>query len=206
MAWTGGKFAANVKLTPRAVSITLALLFTLIATTPTAAQTGSPSSYRDALIALYNATDGPNRINNANWLSDEPLGTWYGVATDDIGLVSELSLSENRLSRQIPMALGTLSNLALLHLDGNRLTGQVPTELGRLSNLAVLRLYGNQLSGALCHVLTELSALTELYFDDNAGLCASADDAFRQWMNGFGSTSVTSVRSTRPRSALPPAR
>ena len=161
---------------------------------------------RAAPMALYNAADGPNWINNANWLSDAPLDTWYGVATDDSGRVSELSLSENRLSGQIPMALGTLSNLAMLHLDGNRLTGQVPTELGRLSNLAVLRLDGNQLSGALSHVLTELSALTELYFDDNAGLCAPADDAFRQWMNGlrvnvgdvcpFDSTPIGSPTST----------
>ena len=104
------------------------------------------------------------------------------------------------------MALGTPSNLALLHLDGNRLTGLVPTELGRLSNLAVLRLDGNQLSGALSHVLTELSALTELYFDDNAGLCAPADDAFQKWVNGlrvnvgdvcpFDSTPIGSPTST----------
>ena len=148
-----------------------------------------PSDDRGALVALYNATDGPNWSKNANWLSDAPVDTWYGVTADDGGRVSELRLSENRMSGQIPMELGTLSNLAMLHLDGNRLTGQVPTELGRLSNLAALRLDGNQLSGALSHVLTELSALTELYFDDNAGLCAPADDAFQEWLNGISNRS-----------------
>ena len=34
---------------------------------------------RGALIALYNATDGPNWVDAENWLTDKPLGDWYGV-------------------------------------------------------------------------------------------------------------------------------
>ena len=124
MAWTGGTFAANLKPTLRAVSITLALLFTLIATTPTAAQTGSPSGDRDALAAFYNATDGPNWAKNENWLSDSPLESWYGVETDDGGRVTEVRLGENRLNGRIPVELGRLSNLTVLHLDGNQLSGE----------------------------------------------------------------------------------
>ena len=41
----------------------------------------SPTDHA-ALVALYNATDGPNWANNDNWLSDRPLGEWHGVATD----------------------------------------------------------------------------------------------------------------------------
>ena len=37
---------------------------------------------RAALTALYNATGGANWGNNTNWLSDGPLGEWYGVTTD----------------------------------------------------------------------------------------------------------------------------
>ena len=44
-----------------------------------------PGSDRDALVALYNATNGPTWANNTNWLSDEPLGEWYGVTTDGGG-------------------------------------------------------------------------------------------------------------------------
>ena len=33
---------------------------------------------REALIALYNATDGDNWENNTNWCSDKPLNEWYG--------------------------------------------------------------------------------------------------------------------------------
>ena len=33
------------------------------------------------LIALYNATGGANWSDNSNWLSTEPLNSWYGVTT-----------------------------------------------------------------------------------------------------------------------------
>ena len=34
---------------------------------------------RAALVALYNATDGPNWSHNTNWLSDLPISKWDGV-------------------------------------------------------------------------------------------------------------------------------
>ena len=53
----------------------------------------SPSlSDRDALVALYNATNGPNWTNNTNWLSNAPIGQWYGVTTNANGRVTELFL------------------------------------------------------------------------------------------------------------------
>ena len=48
---------------------------------------------RDALVALYNATDGPNWTNNTNWLSDRPIGEWYGVTTDAYGRITTCPLS-----------------------------------------------------------------------------------------------------------------
>ena len=47
---------------------------------------------RAALVALYNATDGPNWVNSDNWLTDAPLGDWYGVETDVSGRVVRLDL------------------------------------------------------------------------------------------------------------------
>ena len=37
---------------------------------------------RAALVALYNATDGPNWAEKDNWLTDKPLAQWHGVGTD----------------------------------------------------------------------------------------------------------------------------
>ena len=104
---------------------------------------------RTALVALYEATDGDNWTNNTHWLSDRPLGEWYGVVTNADGRVSWLNLSSNQLSGSIPPELGNLTNLTLLALSANQLSGSIPPELANLTNLSWLYLGGNQLSGCV---------------------------------------------------------
>ena len=118
---------------------------------------------REALVALYNAADGPNWSNNTNWLSDEPSGEWHGVGTDLIGRVLRLFLDDHQLSGEIPAELGNLANLETLGLSGNQLSGEIPPELGNLANLERLWLSGNQLSG---EIPAELSNLSNLEFLD----------------------------------------
>ena len=89
------------------------------------AQTNT-SNDRDALVAFYNAADGPNWRTATNWLSDRPLGEWHGVRTDGNGPVTGLYLSSNRLSGEIPPELGGLSNLEELVLSSNQLDGSIP--------------------------------------------------------------------------------
>ena len=102
-------------------------------------------SQREVLVALYNATDGPNWTNNTNWLTDNDISTWYGVGVSD-GSVTALNLGENNLTGELPAELGNLTNLTGLHLTQNALTGSIPSELGNLTNLIALWLWGNQLS------------------------------------------------------------
>ena len=123
---------------------------------------------RAALVALYNATDGPNWEYNANWLSDAPLREWYGVGTDSGGRVVWLSLTNNGLNGTIPPELGSLTNLSRLYLDGNQLSGSIPVELGSLTNLTSLYLGGNQLSGEIPAELGRLTNLTYLYLRGNS--------------------------------------
>ena len=134
-----------------------------VAATPTP----EPSPDRAVLVALYNATDGDNWTDKENWLSDESLGDWQGVTTDDEGRVIELHLWENNLIGEIPTELGDLSELTTLELQNNQLTGEIPSELGNLSNLSVLYLYENQLSGEIPSELGNLASLTELDLPGN---------------------------------------
>ena len=129
---------------------------------------------RAALVALYEATDGPNWVNSENWLTDAPLREWYGVDTDGSGQVVRLDLSgtwEGRiphgLTGPIPPELGKLSNLTTLDLGINDLTGPIPPELGNLTNLAWLYLAYNSLSGPIPPELGNLSGLTDLFLDHN---------------------------------------
>ena len=128
---------------------------------------GSVETDREALVALYNATDGENWNQSDNWLSDAPLGEWKGVLTDDRRVVV-LYLGDNGLTGEIPPELGSLSNLTALYLDTNALSGEIPPELGSLSNLTDLSLHGNDLSGAIPAELGSLSNLAELDLRNNA--------------------------------------
>ena len=136
----------------------------------TAEITVAPDLDRLALVALYEATDGPNWVNSENWLTDAPLGAWYGVDIDGAGRVVRLTLGgiwnleeqefeDNNLSGPIPTEIGSLTNLQYLNLGYNDLSGPIPTELASLTNLEFLNLSGNALSGP---IPTELASLTNL--------------------------------------------
>ena len=91
---------------------------------PPMAQT-SPETDREALIALYNATGGPNWSGDYNWLSGVPIGEWEGVATDGNGRVIGLALLGNQLSGEIPPELGNLANLEDLAREVKPLVDQL---------------------------------------------------------------------------------
>ena len=133
----------------------------------TATIPASPKSERDALVALYNATDGGRWRERANWVSDAPVGTWYGVTTDSNGHVTELDLSENQLKGPIPADLANLEQLEALYLNDNQLTGAIPAELGDLSRLVRLLLAGNELSGEIPEELGNLGSLELLLLGEN---------------------------------------
>lgn len=168
-------------------------------TTRIAARSGDAIGYaevtvnqdRQALTALYQATDGPNWDRNDNWLKDGPLDQWYGVSTRADGRVNALRLEWNNLIGPIPDELydlkglttilahgnqlsgsispeiGGFSELVTLHLADNGLTGALPPELGNLDNLYTLDLHGNSLSGMLPPRLGDLTRLVVLSLAGN---------------------------------------
>lgn len=127
----------------------------------------TPQDY-DALMALYNATDGDNWTNNSGWGQSCDLSTWYGVTTNSAGRVSRLLLPSNNLVGEIPIEVGDLSSLNWLYLDNNNLTGSIPSELGGYTNLIRLYLNGNDLTGSIPSELGALTSLQYLYLDNNS--------------------------------------
>ncbi len=119
---------------------------------------------RQVLVALHQATDGPNWTFRDNWVSDEPLSSWYGVTMDSDGSVTEIRLSGDVLNGSIP-DLGGLEKLTVLDLNTNQLTGTIPA-LGTLTNLTTLDLSDNQLTGMI-PALDTLTNLTTLDLSDN---------------------------------------
>lgn len=118
------------------------------------------------LVKLFNDTDGPNWTNNSNWLSNQPVRTWYGITVSGDN-ITEIKLKENNLTGSIPAELGQLTSLQFLSLDTNNLSGNIPAELGNLTNLDYLYLSGNQLSGNIPTELGNLNTLLLLYLAGN---------------------------------------
>lgn len=95
-----------------------------------------PQSERQALVALYGATDGHHWKDHEGWLG--PPGTecdWHGVSCTTIGdvgtVVTGIQLTENNVKGRIPAEMAELSHLEDLDIVGNRLTGIVPEPLVR---------------------------------------------------------------------------
>ncbi len=128
---------------------------------------GSPAMDREILVTFYNALDGPNWEDSGNWLTDAPLGEWYGVTTDDNGRVIWLSIEGNGLTGKIPPELGNLASLQYLRLRGEGLSGGIPPELGNLKQLYELYIYGTQLGGPIPPELGNIRLLSELHLIDN---------------------------------------
>jgi len=89
-----------------------------------------PHSERQALIALYQSTDGDNWIDKAGWKTP-PLHTdgfalpgteegWRGVTLRNHRVI-EIILNLNKLSGSIPESLGDLRMISSLDLSRNQL-------------------------------------------------------------------------------------
>ena len=59
------------------------------------------ASDREALVALYRSTDGPQWENNDGWNTKDDISLWKGVEVRG-GRVVELDLSDNNLQGNIP--------------------------------------------------------------------------------------------------------
>ena len=151
----------SIHVSPTATTIyTISSLIDAVCTAPSANLTGSTEIAIaikhpdfDALMDLYNATNGAGWTNNDGW-EDGAAGTdcqnvcsWEGVICYN-GRVGELQLNSHNLSGTLPASIGNLTNLVILDLSQNNLSNSLP-DLGNLTNLFQLFLYDNNFSGQL---------------------------------------------------------
>ena len=173
--------------------------------TPTPIAFEATTSEQEALVALYISTEGSRWRNNTNWLSDEPIDSWFGVETfggrvgalrlggnglrgeippelSQLNGLEVLDLGGGKLSGAIPEWLGDLNQLRYLYLDNNLFEGEVPAALGHLNRLELLTLHRSVgLHGALPETLTNITDLNSLYFFESR-LCAPLSDSFQAWI------------------------
>lgn len=153
-----------------------------------------PQEERDALISLYNATDGRNWKYRTLWStnpnSTSDVSNWYGIKVEKINgqdHVTEIDLSRNNLSGTLPdlTALSklkyiwlydnklnafqegdwNLSNLEYLNIENNELTN-LPLNFGKITSLRIVLLKGN-LIASLPESIGDLTSLNTLDLENN---------------------------------------
>ena len=126
-----------------------------------------PQTEKDALLALYNSTNGNNWTNKTGWDFSTPVTSgWYGITVTG-GHVTGIILSNNKLSGTIPAAIGQLTELQNLWLNNNQLNGTIPSSIGQLTKITRLYLHNNQLSGAIPAEIGLLTQILELFLYNN---------------------------------------
>lgn len=128
-----------------------------------------------ALVALYNATDGPNWAKRetahqsvACWLKG-PVTTWFGIGIprEEDGRVTYVSLSSLGMKGKVPEQVGDLTELTWLQLASGELEGEIPAFIENFKQLQWLNLEGNKFTGDIPTWLSTLTNLTNLSLDWN---------------------------------------
>ncbi len=126
-----------------------------------------PCSERDALIALYNSTNGSNWDNNTNWLSAQPVDDWYGVTVSG-GHVTSINLNGNNLNGSLTKEFTYLPYLEILNLSQNpNLSGTIPTDLFYLTHMKEIDFEGSGFQGNIPTVISNMSGLEKLNLKSN---------------------------------------
>ena len=109
--------------------------------------------------------DGILGIPDYQGCSEDEVELWSECYSIDN--TTELDLSGNELSGEIPSEIGELVNLNYINLRFNELSGLIPNSICGLTDLTTLSLSYNQLSGSIPDEIGNLINLESLYLQNN---------------------------------------
>ncbi len=119
---------------------------------------------KNALIALYNSTEGINW--SYPWDLTSHIENWQGVTLNNEGRITSLFLDHSNLKGILPEEICTLTELESLSLQYNALTGSIPATIANLSKLKIFLLNNTFIGGTIPSGLFEIQTLEYLSFGD----------------------------------------
>lgn len=111
-----------------------------------------PLTEREALIAIYKATNGKNWYRNEGWKSHQPLSEWEGITCNTKGEVIKIELSKNNLQGELPDVFYAFRSLERLMLRSNVLKGELPKSLSQLPDNCRINVQYNRLKTTTFYV------------------------------------------------------
>lgn len=123
---------------------------------------------RDALVAIYTATNGPAWTKPNNWNTDAHYCSWTGVTCNSAAAVISLDLSEMGMSNALPQEIGCLQFLKTLYVNENpNMVSSIPEAICALENLQYLQMINAGLSGDIPTCLCNLAFAQYIYLSNN---------------------------------------
>ncbi|KAL8538246.1 hypothetical protein ACS0TY_000283 [Phlomoides rotata] len=137
----------------------------------------------------------PSKVSFLDLHSNSLQGTFPSSICSMTGL-SILSLSDNKLSGNIPECL---PNLSVLDLSRNEFHGIIPTTIGAMYQLAILGLNGNHLLGTLPPSLANCTWLEVIDLGNNM-----IQDTFPQWLHTLPQLKILILKSNSFHGSITP--
>ncbi|XWS74573.1 hypothetical protein CRYUN_Cryun01aG0010000 [Craigia yunnanensis] len=168
------------------------ILFNVFAPIPS--ETSIPSetplgSETGTLLRWKASLDNKSQSFLSSWVGDSPCSIWVGIACDEGGSITSLSLRNSGLRGTLyslnffslpnlmwltlhnnsfygglPSQIGNLSKLTFLDLSYNNFFGNIPSEISLLKSLDWISLNRNHFSGHIPQEIGRLSSVSRIYF------------------------------------------
>ena len=129
-----------------------------------------PASEQQALIDIYNSTNGNNWVYKQNWLTNSDACTWYGITCNSAKTnVENIELQQNGLTGSLPNSIGNFPELNFLSLDiaPNHIGGTLPASIGNLTKMTLFSIASQNFVGDIPESFGNLKSLVVAHLNDN---------------------------------------
>ncbi|CAI5498103.1 unnamed protein product [Closterium sp. Naga37s-1] len=101
------------------------------------------------------------------WVENGDCSNYNNVHCNAAGFVTQLDLTNRRLTGSLPGTIGVFVDLQYFYMDSNSLSGSLPSTFSKLISLKEFNANHNELSGPLPEHIGALTALQQLRLQEN---------------------------------------